>query len=81
MIPVLGSDGRSERRGNEIHHDCTNFFVDILLLIVDSLLQSSLARILDVAGTKDPMHKPDIPSSHREYLQPDRRVGPRSRRC
>ena len=42
LIPVLESvielDGRSERRGNGIHHDYTNFGVKILLLSVDPLL-------------------------------------------
>ena len=34
----LNLDGRNERRGNEIHHDHTNFVVNILLLSVDALL-------------------------------------------
>ena len=35
---MLELDGRSERRGNEIHHDSADFVVNILLLIIDSLL-------------------------------------------
>ena len=63
---MLELDGRSESRGNEIHHDSTDFVVNILLLIVDSLLllvnpllllidpllQRSLAMVLDAAEMK-----------------------------
>ena len=68
-------------QGNEIHHDHANFVVNVLLLIVDALLQRSLAKISDVAGIKNSMHKPDTPSSHHEYPQPDPQVEPRSQRC
>ena len=92
---MLELDGRSERRGNEIHHDSADFVVNILLLIVDSLLllvnpllllidpllQRSLTKVLDVAGMNNSMRKPDTPSSHHEYPQPDPQVEPRSRYC
>ena len=54
LIPVLesvlGLDGRSETRGNEIHHDYANFGVNILLLSVDPLLLivNALLLIVDV---------------------------------
>jgi hypothetical protein len=88
QTPVLELEGRSERRGNEIYHEYTSFVVNILLLgvdplllIVDPLLQRGLAEVLDVAGVKGSMHKPDTPSSHLEFLQPDRQVDPRSQCC
>ena len=78
-----------------IHHDYTNFAVNILLLgvdplllivdplllAVDPLLQRSLAKLSEVVGMKNLMNKPDTPSSHHEYPQPDRRVELRSRCC
>ena len=48
LIPVLELDGRSERRGNEIHHDYTDFVVNILLLGVDPLLLIVNALLLIV---------------------------------
>ena len=78
-----------------IHHDYTNFAVNILLLsedplllsedplllIVDALLQRGLAKVSEVMGAKNSMYKPDTPSSHHEHPQPDRRAEPRSRCC
>ena len=55
--------------------------VDIVLFVVDALLQRSLAQMLDIVEMNTLMHKPDTPSSHPEYSQPDSQVYPRSQHC